>query len=578
MPFLLDGNPSQSEISDAVNYLLSNFGANLSSDPNTGQITGSGGQVIGYLYKYMMVKYADSFDGTVNFSNTQTNRLYYGLRNDDSSTESTNPADYIWYKVAGGGFSTTKTLYYKVTGGRSIDINIATTSPGYAWVPDTGVAIDLDALTMAFTINAIIYKFGTSTTPARPSTATTYDWVTNTYTAPAGWSTSVPSGGAPGDYLWSISILVTQTGGIQSSPLDWTNVAYPIVAVGIFGQNGQNGNSGLVAYLVQSQASPTPAFTATTTGPNAPSGWSLVTPAVAVGQVLWYIQGQYNSSTTDTINGVPPNTTAWTGPIAASIFQDIRSDNWNGSNPPTAGNPATYGTQGYYIQRSTGSAYLNNLFARGEITVGSSPEISGTTMTGSGTHLYADGRFALGNSSKNITFNGSQATLNGFTNGVAQDLASSTLQDSSGRYTVTTLTFTINQTGTVLVQGDYSAGMSTFTSSLATTYPGASFRIVFALYNSAGTQVGTFSAPFVSAGATRYQYNSTLYASGFNSVITCSKIFTLTADTYTLRTSCDLVTWIDSTGTLIQPSSFTSWLPATDLTINGNSFAYQVLV
>lgn len=409
MPFLLDGNPTQSEVSEAINYLLSNFTGNLSSDPNNGQITGSGGQIIGYLYKYMMVKYADSFDGTVNFSNSRTNRLYYGLRNDNSSTESTNPADYIWYKVD-GGFGTTKTLYYKVTGGRSIEFNVGTTSPGYAWVPDTGAAIDLDALTMAFTINAIIYKWGTSTTPARPTTSTTYDWLTNTYTAPSGWSTSIPSGATPGAYLWSITILVTQTGGIDSSVLDWTNVAYPIVAVGI---NGQNGTNGLVAYLAQSQASPTPAFSSTTTGPNAPSGWSLTAPSVAVGQVLWYIQGQYNSSTTETVNGIPPNTTAWTGPIAASVFQDIRSDNWNGSNPPTAGNPATYGTQGYYIQRTTGSAYLNNLYARGELTVGSSPEISGTGMTGSGTHIYTDGRFASGNSTSSIVWNNSSLYIKG---------------------------------------------------------------------------------------------------------------------------------------------------------------------
>jgi len=240
MPFLLDGNPTQSEISEAVNYLLSNFTANLSSDPNNGQITGSGGQIIGYLYKYMMVRYADSFDGTVNFSNSQTNRLYYGLRNDNSSTESTNPADYIWYKVD-GGFGTTKTLYYKVTGGRSIELNVGTTSPGYAWVPDTGTAIDLDALTMAFTINAIIYKWGTSSTPARPSTATTYDWLTNTYTAPSGWSTSIPSGGTSGAYLWSITIMVTQTGGIASSVLDWTSTSYPIVAVGINDSSGTSG-------------------------------------------------------------------------------------------------------------------------------------------------------------------------------------------------------------------------------------------------------------------------------------------------------------------------------------------------
>lgn len=409
MPFLLDGNPTQSEVSDAVNYLLSNFTANLASDPNNGQITGSGGQIIGYLYKYMMVRYADSFDGTVNFSNSQTNRLYYGLRNDNDSTESTNPADYIWYKVD-GGFGTTKTLYYKVTGGRSIELNVGTTSPGYAWVPDTGAAIDLDALTMAFTINAIIYKWGSSTAPARPTTSTTYNWATSSYTAPSGWSTSIPAGGTFGSYLWSITILITQTGGLNSSVLDWTNVAYPIVAVGI---NGQNGNSGLVAYLAQSQASATPAFSATTTGPNAPSGWSLTAPSVAVGQVLWYIQGQYNNSTLDTINGVPPNTTAWTGPVAASIFQDIRSDNWNGSNPPTAGTPSTYGTQGYYIQRSTGSAYLNNLYARGEITVGTSPEISGSSMTGYGTHIYANGRFVVGSPTANLNFNGTSVTING---------------------------------------------------------------------------------------------------------------------------------------------------------------------
>lgn len=409
MPFLLDGDPTQSEISEAINYLLSNFSANITSDPVTGQIAGSNNQVIGYLYKYMSVKYADSFDGSVGFSNTQTNKAYYGLRNSNSSIESTNYTDYVWYKVT-GGFGTTKTLYYKVTGGRSIEFQVATSSPGYAWVPDTGAAIDLDALTMAFTVNAIIYKWGTSTTPARPTSSTTYTWATNSYTAPSGWSTSVPSGGSAGNYLWSITIGVTQTGGIETSTLDWTNVAYPIVAVGI---NGQNGTNNIVAYLVQSQASPTPAFSSTTTGPNAPSGWSLATPAVAVGQVLWYIQGQYNSSTTDTVNGVPPNTTAWTGPIAASIFQDIRSDNWDGGNPPTAGNPATYGTQGYYIQRSTGSAYLNNLFARGEITVGSNPAISGTTMTGTGTHLYSDGRMVVGNSTSNLVWNNSNLYIQG---------------------------------------------------------------------------------------------------------------------------------------------------------------------
>ena len=119
MPFFLDGNPTQGEISEAVNYLLSNFTQNLSADPNTGQVIGPGGEIQYYLYKYMFVKYADSFDGSVGFSNTPTNKGYYGLRNSDDTTESTNPADYIWTQVS-GGFGTTKFLYYLTTGGRAI--------------------------------------------------------------------------------------------------------------------------------------------------------------------------------------------------------------------------------------------------------------------------------------------------------------------------------------------------------------------------------------------------------------------------------------------------------------------------
>ena len=146
MPFSLTNDPSQSEISDAINYLLANFGANLSVDPNNGQITGSSGIIIAYFYKYLAVKYADSYDGTVNFSNSPTGRTYYGLRNTDSSVESTNPADYIWYQAT-GGFGTTKFLFYQTGGGRQINFVVATTSPGTSYVQESGPAIDLDVVT-----------------------------------------------------------------------------------------------------------------------------------------------------------------------------------------------------------------------------------------------------------------------------------------------------------------------------------------------------------------------------------------------------------------------------------------------
>ncbi|MGI9142927.1 MAG: hypothetical protein ACR2IJ_07010 [Fluviibacter sp.] len=148
MPFLLDGNPTQGEISEAVNYLLSNFSQSVVADPSTGQIIGPSGEVTGYLYKYMFVKYADSFDGSVNFSNSPTGRSYYGIRNSDSSTESTNPADYIWTQVT-GGFGSTKYLWYIITGGRQISFQVSTTQPNPGWVQDGGSAIDLDYATTA---------------------------------------------------------------------------------------------------------------------------------------------------------------------------------------------------------------------------------------------------------------------------------------------------------------------------------------------------------------------------------------------------------------------------------------------
>lgn len=146
MPFFLDGNPTPGEISEAVNYVLANLNDTVVANQGTGQVIGPSGEVTGYLYKYIFVKYADSFDGTLNFSNTPTNRSYYGIRNSDDSTETTNPADYVWNQVT-GGFGTTKFLYYITTGGRSIQFQVDTVVPNTGWFVDPGTAIDLDFTT-----------------------------------------------------------------------------------------------------------------------------------------------------------------------------------------------------------------------------------------------------------------------------------------------------------------------------------------------------------------------------------------------------------------------------------------------
>jgi hypothetical protein len=412
MPFFLDGNPTTSEISEAVNYLLNNFNTTYTAESNSGQITGPTGQIVGYLYKYIAIKYADSFDGSVNFSNSPTNRLYYGIRNSNSSVESTNPTDYTWQKVT-GGFNVFKFLFYQTSGGRQIDLVVATTNPTENYVQEDGTAIDLDLLTSGkgrqIAYPSIYIWTSTNVAPTRPSTTTTFTWSTGLYSAPSGWSTTPPTPGSTDSYLWAITVPLSASVNATTSVCDWTNTSYPIYKVTA---NGANGLNFLTGYLVQSQSSAAPSFTTPTTGATLPSGWYPSAPSVSVGQVIWYIQGQYNSSNV-TINGVAPNTTAWTGPVAASVFQDIRSDNWNGSNPPVGSNPSTWGTAGYYIERTSGSTYLNNIYARGTLQSGTTPAVSGTTMTGSGGVINSTGTFALGNSSTNISFNGTQMTLNG---------------------------------------------------------------------------------------------------------------------------------------------------------------------
>jgi len=224
--------------------------------------------------------------------------------------------------------------------------------------------------------------FGTLFYTSTPSDALSWK-VLNTAVSPN--NTPVTNGT---NYLFANQVLpagtfyFTYTVGneIATSQKSSNSSAFVWSPTGATGPAGENGLTALTAYKVQSQSSATPTFTTPTTGATAPSGWSLTAPAVSVGQVMWYIQGRYNSNAV-TVDGVAAGTTAWTGPVAASIFQDIRSDNWNGSTPPTYGTPATYGTAGYYIQQATGDVFFNNGIFRADINTDGDATFKGQTLT-----------------------------------------------------------------------------------------------------------------------------------------------------------------------------------------------------
>jgi len=434
MTFALTNNPTQSEVSEAINYLLANFGSNLVADNTTGIITGPSGVIIAYLYQYLSVKYADSFDGSVNFSNSPTNRQYYGLRNTTSSVESPDYADYIWYQAA-GGFGTTKFLWYQTSGGRQVNFFVGTAAPDSSYVQESGPAIDLDIVTTVVAVNSFnsalpsIYQWtANSTPPARPSTTSTYTWATGAYTAPAGWSTTQPINTTPGSYLWAITIPLVVISTTTTSTLNWTNTSYAIYVAGSNGDTGPAGSAGtaganglaaITAYRVQNQSTAAPATPSNTTGPTAPAGWSLSPASVTVGDVLWYSFGQYNSSS-GTISGIPAGQTQWGVPTAASVFQDIRSDNWNGSNPPVAGTPATYGTAGYYVQRSTGNMFLNSIYGRGIAEFDGFNNAGGTgcaiNVNASMTQTIG-GFFNAGAGGRSISANGGTGKIGVYTHG-----------------------------------------------------------------------------------------------------------------------------------------------------------------
>lgn len=203
MPFMLDGNPTPSEVSEAINYLLANlnFGTPadsypVSNNPSTGFISNSIGDIIQYQYRYLDIKYADSRAG-LNFSDNPYGRLFFGIRNTEQTTESTNPADYTWIAVT-DGFGLDKVLWVAVTGGRHVTFAVSALEPdnNQNWQVAPNQAIDLDNpfksyeqyMTVRFATNSIGAGFSSSPTNATyygiattadgssPTDPTVYSW------------------------------------------------------------------------------------------------------------------------------------------------------------------------------------------------------------------------------------------------------------------------------------------------------------------------------------------------------------------------------------------------------------------
>ena len=166
--FALSSSDTPDQVLSAINYALANMNNNIAgngsgsanvsanifangnvlvANTTTGvvsSVTNTGATqvpVISYLYNYINVKYANSASGGSGFNSNSAYASYYGLRNSNSTTISSNPTEYTWTPVA-GGFGANKGLYYYNIGGNQINFAVATTPPSPTFSltqPDTPI-------------------------------------------------------------------------------------------------------------------------------------------------------------------------------------------------------------------------------------------------------------------------------------------------------------------------------------------------------------------------------------------------------------------------------------------------------
>lgn len=262
---------------------------------------------------YTHIAYANSSDGKVGFSVSDSDRDYIGMYVDEVEADSTDPTKYAWTKIKGadgtqgiqgkpGADGKTSYLHIKYSndGGKTFTGNSGEDIGAYI-----GTCVDYakDDPTSVGTYKWAKIKGEAGakgdkgdTGKGVKSTSVAYQVSTSGTTVPTGtWSGSVPSASA-GQYLWTRTI-ITYTD-------DTTSTIYSVGRMGTNGANGTNGKSiGSVVNYYLATASSSGVTTAT-------SGWTTAVQSVsAAKKYLWnyevvkYTDGTVASTTAPCIIG-----------------------------------------------------------------------------------------------------------------------------------------------------------------------------------------------------------------------------------------------------------------------------------
>ena len=268
-------------------------------------------------------------------------------------------------------------------------------------------AIGATGLTGLQTATPTLYKWdlGPAPTITNPSPANCYFWSTGVInnTLPSGWCDAITTSPSSGYTLWAASVTLQDSSTATYSCIDWTGALRKSVGyAGNNGATGPNGSSSRIAYA-RIAGSPTPLSATVTTsgGSSYPDATSIGGVWGSVFNVTW-TAGDPNPSSTDSlfqVYGIYNGTnTVWDTPFLASLRVGQLSAITTNTGTLTV-------NSGGYMCVGTG----------GYIKVGNNPQISGSTMTGSGGVINGstNGEFALGNSTANLSFDGTTLTVNG---------------------------------------------------------------------------------------------------------------------------------------------------------------------
>ena len=333
---------------------------------------------------------------------------------------------------------------------KQIVVTAGTATTSVDWT--TGVAIYAYSVNGAAGANAVqtasptVYQWA-ATLPSGPTGTSTYTWATGAFTDPSGWSQTITTSPSAGFTLWAARVTLVDSATVATTTINWTTAG--IVASGYAGSTGTTGASSRICYaksttnpLSSSPATVTTAGNTTFPPVNTWGGsetWVATPMALVAGESMFQSDGVYDPSTGNTVWNAPYLSTLKVGSLSAI------------------------------------SVNLGTITA-GDLSIGSSPALSGTTMTGTGAHLYASGDFAFGNPTTNMVFDGTNVYLNGFVDSSASTFSGYyALLDN---YVYPTHTFPVNRTSQIL----YGVNCGLQFSTTNTAVQSARVTIVFNIY------------------------------------------------------------------------------------------------